>query len=158
MQQYKNTGKQGPDALHYFSKYLTKYNLNVDVELVGDDKATTQNHFQSRLVGSIEAAYNLLNFNNHRSSRMAVYVPIDLPQDEQRGIRTGIKHESVNEDDTDIFKQNIVEKYEKREGGAMLTLPDFVCYYYAAPNEAAKKMYRNKVDSIDVSFLNRMSH
>ncbi|KAL7322409.1 hypothetical protein PS15p_212029 [Mucor circinelloides] len=118
--------RTGPGALHYLSKYLTKYDSNADVEPVGDDKTTIQNHFQSRLVGSIEAAYNLLNFNNHSSSRMVVYVPIDLLQDERRGICTDIKHESVIEDDTNIFKQNIVEKYEKREGGAMLTLPDCV--------------------------------
>lgn len=99
---------KGFDAMHYLSKYITEYDSKVEAKLVTKEH-TVQEYFDSRLVGSIEAIYNLLGFRYHRYSRMVVYVAIELPQDQQRAIRPDIQDPCIGEEEVDIFKHTIIE-------------------------------------------------
>lgn len=142
---------KGPGALHYLAKYLTILDDDVSFDLKPIGKEITEEeHFKSRIVGSIEAPYNLLELQSHGSSREVYFIPMNLPHDNSRGIRNDIRRDDIQPSDENIFKDNNVQQYEKRKGieTKNLLLTDFVMLYYKCSTAKEKNHHRSLATSL----------
>ncbi|KAG2210441.1 hypothetical protein INT47_002383 [Mucor saturninus] len=106
----------GPQVVRYLAKYLAKDDYeakfllkNVQQKKSGFYKKSSyvseNEHYSTRIVGSVEATYDVMGWYKHSNSR-------DLPVDS-----------------TDIYMTTPVEIYEKKSGAEVLTLPEFFSYY-----------------------------
>jgi uncharacterized protein YktA (UPF0223 family) len=111
--QYNKGGK----AAYYLAKYITKFDEVVESSLQRktvrghynkSSDISSKDHFKSRTVGSIEAAYNVCGWNNYRNSRLVVFLSINLPGDERRPPRRDVL--DLHEDETNIFMSNLLGK------------------------------------------------
>ena len=156
---------KGQSALHYLAKYLAKVDDDVEFQIITDPTDGTlvnkniMEHTKSRIVGAVEAVYDIFGYHKNHSSREVKFIPMNLPNDDNRAIRSDLK--TVSADTKDIYKENIVDRYVQREkvlyedvrGSSSrqltrdeqekqiyfntinqeiesLTLPEFVSYYY----------------------------
>lgn len=121
----------GNTALYYLAKYLSKAEDLVDYHIVPHhyrpSDVTATDHYKSRVVGAIEASFLILGLHILHSSRNVIFVPTNLPHDDQRGLRDDLA--TLEPTDEDIFARNLMEKYQDRENGDNLTLILFVQYY-----------------------------
>jgi len=123
--QYNN----GPQAVRYLAKYLAKDDYeakimlkNIQQKNCGYYKRTThvteKEHFSTRIVGAVEAVYDVLGWRKHSNSRRVIFINTSLFGQDTRRVRTDI-HE-VDEDSEDIFskmpvgKLNMFKKLIKR--------------------------------------------
>ncbi|CEP08663.1 hypothetical protein, partial, partial [Parasitella parasitica] len=84
-------------------------------------------HLKTRIVGAIEATYDLLGWHKHSNSRSVVFLNTGLYSYDSLRVRTDVKE--LNEDSEDIYAKTSVFIYEKRDGAKKLTLPEFFCFY-----------------------------
>ncbi|CAO3613965.1 unnamed protein product [Mucor fragilis] len=138
---------KGPAAVQYLAKYLTKLDDNTEfrLQVSGSRDVSIDEHMKARLVGSIEAAYNLLSLHQHEKSREVIYLPMNLPHDQARGPRTDLMEPSIPGTSKDIYKKSLVEHYENRTGYQAvqtMLLTDFVKYYYPCSTHPEKAKYR----------------
>ncbi|KAG1461974.1 hypothetical protein G6F55_003251 [Rhizopus delemar] len=127
----------GPQTVRYLAKYLAKDDYeakillkNILVQNQGYYKRTTyvseREHCSTRVVGGVEATYDTIGWRKHSNSRKVIF---------------------LNTDDTQIFSLTPVEIYEKRDGAAELTMPQFFCFY--------KRVYKN-LRSVTVRDVTRL--
>lgn len=109
--QYNKGGK----AAYYLAKYITKFDEVVEATIQkrtarGHYNQTTdvsaRDHFKARLVGSIEATYNVCGWHSHGNSRSVQFLPISLPGAERRALRNDFL--TLNDNDTNIFMSNLL--------------------------------------------------
>ncbi|KAG1050278.1 hypothetical protein G6F43_007437 [Rhizopus delemar] len=124
----------GPQAVRYLAKYLAKDDYeakillkNIQVQNQGYYKRTTyvseREHYSTRIVGAVEATYDIMGWRKHSNSRKVIFLSTSLLGQDTRRLRENIK--DLNTDDTQIFSLTPVEIYEKRDGAAELTMPQF---------------------------------
>ena len=67
---------QGPAALHYLAKYLTKMQDDIEFQLVatGNQDVFVGYHMKSKIFGSIEAAFDILGLHNWHKMIFVVFV------------------------------------------------------------------------------------
>ncbi|KAL7308335.1 hypothetical protein PS15m_011550 [Mucor circinelloides] len=58
---------------------------------------------KARIVGSIEAAYDLLSLHQYQKSREVVWLPMNLSHDESGGIRRDLLDPSIPGSSREIF-------------------------------------------------------
>lgn len=79
-----------------------------------------------------EAAWYLLNFHMSEASRKCDYIPTTWPQERHRVRKTvaRMQKEELSDDSTEVWCENIIEKYEKRpEDLDNVTLAQFAAWY-----------------------------
>jgi len=78
-----------------------------------DPNRIARQHFRGRVIGSVEAVYDILAFHKHRSSRGVVYIDTSLLGVDQR---RQLVHNftELDPNSMDIFVKTHVEKYEIR--------------------------------------------
>lgn len=79
----------GKSAIYYLAKYLTKTDNDVDAQLYAckfykKNEETQKEHFQGRIVGSLEACFDVCGWDKHRSSRDVIYINTNMPHDDKR--------------------------------------------------------------------------
>ncbi|KAL7308339.1 hypothetical protein PS15m_011554 [Mucor circinelloides] len=79
---------------------------------------------------------------------------MNLPHDEQRGLRIDIKDPNLPSTSKVIFKKTIAQRYEEREGPTevqSLLLSEFVSYYYVCSTKKEKEKYEVRQKNILIS-------
>lgn len=128
----------GPQAVRYLAKYMAKddYSTSVSFKNLGKPNQghyqkssyiKESEHLKTRIVGAVEAVYDLQGWHKHSNSRNVIFIKTALRGHSSLRIRDDVK--SLPEDSEDIYTKSQVEIYEKRFGGDDLTLPKFYCYY-----------------------------
>lgn len=80
------------------------------------------------------------------------FVPLNLPHDEQCGVRDDLANPSIEMASNDISGQTIIQQYETRTGGhevQSLLLTDFVCYYLCTTQQD-KQAYSSRAQEFIV--------
>ena len=146
---------KGEAAVRYLAKYMAKNEAEAIVEVSNRgsgyfrmQEKKGKEHFQNRIVGAIEAVYDVMGWHKHQSSRSVMFLKTALPSDDRRLLKPDIK--DIRPDSGEIFSRthvgkekskkrrhsifketyiSFLEKYEKRNGAEMLTMPQFFCFY-----------------------------
>lgn len=107
----------GKAAVRYLAKYMAKNESDTIYEI--NSKAThghykvsnersPKEHYKSRIVGAVEAVYDLMGWHKHQSSRSVSFLQTNLPSDDRRLLKSGIKDLDPNSDK--IFTRTHVGK------------------------------------------------
>ncbi|CEP08738.1 hypothetical protein [Parasitella parasitica] len=127
---------KGEAAVRYLAKYMAKNESDAVFEIINKgssgnyrirNEKTTKEHFKSRIVGAVEAIYDIMGWHKHQTSRGVTFIQTNLPGDERRLIKPNIKE--IDRNDHKIFTRTHVEKYEQRTGGRDLNISQFYCFY-----------------------------
>ncbi|ORY97159.1 hypothetical protein BCR43DRAFT_438670 [Syncephalastrum racemosum] len=78
---------EGRSALYYLCKYMTKQDSTRTITLHPTNPDTPQHHFKTRIVGAVEACFDILSLHKHKSSTGVVYLNTNLPINERRLLR-----------------------------------------------------------------------
>ncbi|CEP09614.1 hypothetical protein [Parasitella parasitica] len=128
----------GPQAVRYLAKYMAKddYSTTVTFKNVGKSNqghyqksayVKESEHLKTRIVGAVEAVYDLLGWHKHSNSRNVLFLKTALIGHSSLRIRDDIKQ--LPQDSEDIYAKTQIEIYENRDGAKNLTLPEFFCFY-----------------------------
>ncbi|KAG1487321.1 hypothetical protein G6F52_012811 [Rhizopus delemar] len=109
----------GPQAVRYLAKYLAKDDYeakillkNIQVQNQGYYKRTTyvseREHYSTRIVGAVEATYDIMGWRKHSNSRNVIFLSTSLLGQDTRRLREDIK--DLTEDDDQIFSLTPVGK------------------------------------------------
>lgn len=109
----------GPQAVRYLAKYLAKDDYeakvllkNVQQKNSGYYKKTSfvseKDHYTTRIVGSVEAAYDVMGWHKHRNSRGVIFLNTNLVTQDTRRIKNDIK--DLDENTTEIYMRTHVGK------------------------------------------------
>ncbi|KAL9552631.1 hypothetical protein MBANPS3_003665 [Mucor bainieri] len=130
----------GSQAICYLAKYMAKNDYSTSVSFKGAGKSDQgyyqkigyvkgTDHLKTRIIGAVEATYNLLSLNKkHCNSRNVIFINTALFGFDSLCINYSDIHD-LPEDSTDIFAKSQVQVYEKRDGAKNLTMPEFYCFY-----------------------------
>lgn len=110
----------GPQAVRYLAKYLAKDDYeakvllkNVQQKNSGYYKKTSfvseKDHYTTRIVGSVEAAYDVMGWHKHRTSRGVIFLNTNLVTQDTRRIKNDIK--DLDENTTEIYMRTHVGKF-----------------------------------------------
>lgn len=102
----------GPQAVRYLAKYLAKDDYeakillkNIQAQNQGYYKRTTyvseREHYSTRIVGAVEATYDIMGWRKHSNSRNVIFLSTSLLGQDTRRLRDDIK--DLAEDDDQIF-------------------------------------------------------
>lgn len=104
-------------------------------------------------ISSQEAAWYLLNLHMSEGSRKVEYVPTTWPHERQR-VRKSKKQmddEELGTESTDIWKENVLEKYESRPPTMeTVSLAQFMAHFY----QDRKKNYKRRAISKILRYRN----
>jgi hypothetical protein len=128
----------GPQAVRYLAKYMAKddYSTSISFKNVGKSNqgyyqkssfVKESDHLKTRIIGAVEATYDLLGWHKHGNSRKVVFINTGLYNYDSLRISDDIKE--LPEDSEDIYAKSHVHIYEKRYGAEELTLTQFFCFY-----------------------------
>lgn len=85
-------------------------------------------------MSSQEAAWYLLRLGMSETSRDVIYIPTTWPHERQKVLKTRkqLDEEELNNESTDIWKEGLIQKYERRPRDTLaeVTLAQFVSKYY----------------------------
>lgn len=109
----------GPQAVRYLAKYLAKDDYQAKVMLktaqsshVGYYKkpnyVNDRDHYSTRIVGAVEACYDLLSWHKHGNSRGVTFINTNHIHNDSRRIRNDIK--DLPEDSEDIYSKSHIRK------------------------------------------------
>lgn len=117
------------NVLFYLAKYLTKMDDVTNITLNDEPNRIVRQHFRGRIIGSVEAVYDILAFHKHRRSRGVIYTDTSLPgQDQRRQLVHNFK--DLPDNSTNIFIKTHVEKYERRDRRLVnINLIQYTRYY-----------------------------
>ncbi|CEP08961.1 hypothetical protein, partial, partial [Parasitella parasitica] len=127
---------KGEAAVRYLAKYMAKNESDAIFEIVNKgtsgsfkirNEKSDKEHFKNRIVGAVEAVYDIMGWQKHHTSRAVAFIQTSLPGDDRRLIKPNIK--DIRQNSKNIFTRTHVEKYEQRKGGANLTITQFYCFY-----------------------------
>lgn len=107
----------GPQAVRYLAKYLAKDDYGAKVILKNmknsktgyfkkPDYVTDRDHYSTRIVGSVEACYDVLGWHKHGNSRNVIFLNTNLINGDSRRIRDDIK--DIHEDCEEIYAKTHV--------------------------------------------------
>lgn len=110
----------GPQAVRYLAKYLAKDDYeakillkNVQQKESGFYKKSSyvseNEHYSTRIVGSVEATYDVMGWHKHSNSRGVIFINTNLVTQDTRRIKNNIK--DLPADSTDIYMTTPVGKY-----------------------------------------------
>lgn len=113
--QYNN----GPQAVRYLAKYLAKDDYeakillkNIQQQNQGYYKRTSyvneKEHFSTRIVGAVEATYDVLGWRKHSNSRSVIFINTSLLGQDSKRVRNDIK--DIDPDSDEIYTQTHVGK------------------------------------------------
>lgn len=113
--QYNN----GPQAVRYLAKYLAKDDYEAKILLKGIQQqnqgyykrtsyVSEREHYSTRIVGAVEATYDVLGWRKHSNSRNVIFINTSLLGQDSKRIRDDIK--SVDPDSDDIYSRTNVGK------------------------------------------------
>lgn len=102
----------GPQAVRYLAKYLAKDDYeakillkNIQLQNQGYYKRTSyvseREHYSTRIVGAVEATYDLMGWRKHSNSRNVLFLSTSLIGQDTRRLRTDIKE--LNTEDDKIY-------------------------------------------------------
>lgn len=109
----------GPQAVRYLAKYLAKDDYeakillkNIQVQNQGYYKRTTyvsdREHYSTRIVGAVEATYDIMGWRKHSNSRNVIFLSTNLLGQDTRRLRDDIK--DLDPYDEQIFSMTPVGK------------------------------------------------
>lgn len=92
----------GPQAVRYLAKYLAKDDYeakillkNIQKDNQGYYKRTSyvseREHYSTRIVGAVEATYDIMGWRKHSNSRTVIFLDTSLLGQDSRRIRDDIK-------------------------------------------------------------------
>jgi hypothetical protein len=140
-----NNGKR---ALNYLAKYLTKQDLQTGVEFASSDqqKRTAKFHFENRILGAVEAVYDIYGFRKHHTSVGCIFLNTNLPHNDRRVLKKNIA--SLHPDSEDIFVERPIEKYLLRDRALHnLTYPQYFMFYnMCTTTEEAEQIYNQDLE------------
>lgn len=102
--QYNN----GPQAVRYLSKYLAKDDYepqillkNIQQQNQGYYKRTSyvteREHYATRIVGAVEATYDVLGWRKHSNSRNVIFINTNLLGQDSKRLRDDIIEVNLNQ-------------------------------------------------------------
>lgn len=111
--QYNN----GDQAVKYLAKYLAKDDYEAKILLKNIQKenqgyykrtsyVTEKEHYATRIVGAVEATYDVLGWRKHSNSRNVVFINTSLLGQDSKRLRNDIK--SLDADSEDIYARTNV--------------------------------------------------
>lgn len=110
----------GPQAVRYLAKYLAKDSYETKVALRSIHNANSghyqksnwieeNEHYNTRIIGAIEATYDLMSWTKFKSSRDAIFVNTKLSsEDVSRRLKEDIKQ--LPEDSENIYSRTHIGK------------------------------------------------
>jgi len=127
----------GPQAVRYLAKYMAKDDYSTLVYVGKNNQGYHQKssfvketeHLKSRIIGAVEATYDLLGWHKHSNSRNVLFINTGLYGYDSLKIRNDLNE--LPPDSEDVFAKEPIQKiYEKRDGAKKLTVPQFFfCRY-----------------------------
>lgn len=150
----------GPQAVRYLAKYLAKDDYEAKVMLKNIRKENQgfyqkssyireSDHYKTRIVGAVEAAYDIMGWHKHSNSRNVIFINTSLINHDSRRLRDDIK--SLPGDSEDIFTKTHVQLYESRNGAPTLTMPEFFCFYNKVSYNADSSLESNGPSSFRIN-------
>lgn len=109
---------KGEAAVRYLAKYMAKNETEAVFEIVNKgtsgsykikNEKTDKEHFKNRIVGAVEAVYDIMGWHKHRSSRVVNFIQTSLPGDERRLLKRDIKE--INPGSNKIFTRTHVGEF-----------------------------------------------
>lgn len=109
---------RGNAAVRYLAKYMAKHESDTLFEII--NKSTSGNsykvkqeksdkeHYKSRIVGAVEASYDLMGWNKHYTSRAVIFLKTNLSQDDRRALKQNI--DTINPNSAKIWARTQVGK------------------------------------------------
>lgn len=91
---------KGEAAVRYLAKYMAKNETEAMFEIINKGSSgyyqikkekSMNEHFKSRIVGAVEATYDIMGWHKHRSSRSVAFIQTNLPGDDRRLLKPDIK-------------------------------------------------------------------
>ena len=142
---YVNKTNRGISAFH--RELLELQEQHPDHDYQGLLKKLGMRVLNSVEMCSQEAAWILLRFPMSESSRKIEFVPTMWPNER---IRCRKRHdqmdnEGLDDDSTDVWTRNLIQKYEDRDGLEDVCLADFVAWY--APVKSTRNSYKLRTTS-----------
>lgn len=110
----------GPQAVRYLAKYLAKdsYETKVALKNIHNTKAghyqksnriPENEHYATRIVGAIEATFDIMSWNKSMNSRSVIFLNTNLPStDMSRKLKDNIKE--LDEDSEEIYSRTHIGK------------------------------------------------
>lgn len=100
----------GPQTVRYLAKYLAKDDYeakvllkNIQQQNQGYYKRTSyvseREHYATRIVGAVEATYDVMGWRKHSNSRKVVFINTSLLGQDTKRLREDIKDVDCNSDD-----------------------------------------------------------
>lgn len=92
---------RGNAAVRYLAKYMAKNEADTLFEIVNKSTSgshykvkqdkTSEEHYKSRIVGAVEASYDLMGWNKHFNSRAVIFLKTNISQDDRKALKLNIK-------------------------------------------------------------------
>lgn len=110
---------KGEAAVRYLAKYMAKNETEAVFEIINKgtsgnykikNEKSSKEHFKNRIVGAVEAVYDIMGWHKHQSSRAVVFVQTNLPGDDRRLIKPDIKE--IDPGSNKIFTRTHVGKFD----------------------------------------------
>lgn len=107
----------GPQAVRYLAKYLAKDDYeakillkNIQQQNQGYYKRTSyvseREHYATRIVGAVEATYDVLGWRKHSNSRNVIFINTSLLGQDSKRLRDDIK--DIDSSSNEIFARTHV--------------------------------------------------
>lgn len=115
--QYNN----GAQAVRYLAKYLAKDDYEARILLKSaytpncgyyqkSSMISDRDHFSTRIVGAIEATYDLMGWHKQQSSRQVIFINTNLIGHDSRAIKSKADLAELDDEDEDIYVKTHVRK------------------------------------------------
>lgn len=98
---------RGKAAVRYLAKYMAKNESETLFEIsnkatnggyrVNNDR-TPKEHFKNRVVGAVEAVYDLMGWHKHQTSRSVNFIQTNMPSEDRRLLKSDVKDLHPNSD------------------------------------------------------------
>jgi len=109
----------GPQAVRYLAKYMAMDDYEAKIMLKSIRKSNSGNymrtsyvpddqHYATRIVGAVEATYDVMSWHKHGNSRSVTFINTNLAHQDSRRVKSNIK--DLSEDDEDIYARSHVGK------------------------------------------------
>ena len=128
----------------YLAKYISKAEPITRIE-VPETASAPERYLKTRVIGAIEALEVLMSFQQHRMSRMAIYLPTEL-KPSTKVLKGKKQQEQLSPDSEDIFCRSKFETYLLRpEELKTITYPDLYKWWRQVQS-AEKKSAVSKIE------------
>ena len=108
---------RGKAAVRYLAKYMAKNEAETIFEIKNkasngnykvDNNKTPTEHYRNRIVGAVEAVYDLMGWHKHQSSRSVTFLQTNLPSEERKLLKSNVK--DLDDDNEKIYARTHVGK------------------------------------------------